>query len=84
MAQRPRYASWELSSKSQLCGSPGHGAGGIRLESSVTQPSRHGGGPSKPSIANLSDQTREIASRQPVVSGRWHRGDLRSADVSLG
>ena len=30
---------------------------------------------SKPSIADGSDHTREGASRQPVVSGRWHRVD---------
>src|SRR5271166_2305460 len=29
--------------------------------------------PSKPSIADASDHTREVASRQPVVSGRRHR-----------
>ena len=28
---------------------------------------------SKPSIADVSDHTREDLSRQPVVSGRWHR-----------
>src|SRR5271165_1453032 len=31
--------------------------------------------PSKPSVADVGDHTREVASRQPVVSGRWHRGE---------
>ena len=46
-------------------GSPGHGAEGIRLESSVTQPPTAEAS-SEPSIAGVSDHTREGASRQPA------------------